>query len=114
MFIVVVIVVVVVVIVVVDDDDDDDDYDYRLQIASYSFAPYKHSTSSPPVGLQRTATLWRPADPHPLGGAEVGCKVGLCRAAEGWPPLSLLFYLLAHPMCLMICHFTGSGLQQPT
>ena len=44
-----------------------------------------HSTSGlPPHGGQ-----------HPLGGTEVGCQVGLRRAARGWPPLNLLFYPLA-------------------
>ena len=38
--------------------------------------PYKHSTSSLLVGHWRTATSWQPADPHPLGGTEVGRKVG--------------------------------------
>ncbi len=64
--------------------------------------PYIHSTSDPPVGLQRTAMPWRPAELHPLGGTEVSCKVGLRRAAGGWPPLNLLFYPLAC-LCASYC-----------
>ena len=35
-----------------------------------------------------------PANPKPLGGTEVGFKVGLWRTSGGWPPLILLFYPL--------------------
>ena len=45
--------------------------------------PYKHNTGGPAEGLQRPATPGRPADPQPLGGSGVGCKVGLQRAYEG-------------------------------
>ena len=41
-----------------------------------------------------TAILWQPADPHPLSGTEVGCKVGCQWVARGWSTLSLLFYPL--------------------
>ncbi len=51
--------------------------------------PYKHSTSGPPDGLWRPATTWRPANSQPLGGIEVGWKVGLWRMASFEPtPLS--------------------------
>ncbi len=56
---------------------------------------YKHSASGHPEGLRRPATPWKPANPQPLGGTEVGCKVGLQRGAGGWPPLSLLVNPLA-------------------
>ena len=76
--------------------------------------PYKHSTSGPPAGLQRTATTWRPANPHPLDGTEVACKVGLQGVAGAWPPLSLPFYPLGLPLCCLLFHFSGLGLQQLT
>ena len=43
---------------------------------------YKHNTSGPPEGPWRPATLWRPGTSHPLGGTEVGCKVGLRTPVE--------------------------------
>ena len=45
---------------------------------------YKHITSHPPEGLQRSATLWRPVDPQRLGGKEVGCRMGLQGASIGY------------------------------
>ena len=57
--------------------------------------PYKHSTSGPLAGRQRLAT-GQPADPRPLGDTGVGCKVGHWWTSGGRPPLSLLFYPLAH------------------
>ena len=39
--------------------------------------PYKHSTSGSSECFRRPGTLWRPAISQPLGGTEVGCKVGL-------------------------------------
>ena len=56
--------------------------------------PYKHRAGGPPEGLHRPATSWRLANPQPLDGTEMGCKVGLQRASSGWPPLSILFYPL--------------------
>ena len=40
------------------------------------YHPHKFSTSVP-VGLLRTATMWRPAACHPLADTEVGCKLSL-------------------------------------
>ena len=42
--------------------------------------PINIAPVGPPEGLQRLATPWRPAASVPLGGREVGCKVGLWRA----------------------------------
>ena len=71
-------------------------YQVTQSFQRYTVIPYKHSTSSPPVGCWRTATPWQPANPHPLGGTKVGCKVGCQWTAGGWPPLSLCFYPLTH------------------
>ena len=48
-------------------------------------------TNTAPVALQR-ASISRPHLILPLGGTEVGCKVGLQRASWGSPPLSLLSF----------------------
>ncbi len=52
--------------------------------------PYKQSTFDPPEDLCRSATPWRPANPQPLGGTEVGCKVDLQRLASFEPTLMII------------------------
>ena len=55
---------------------------------------YKHSTSGPPEGLLKPATLWGPVTSQPLGGTE---RVAGW-TSEGLLPLSLLIAPLTSPM----------------
>ncbi len=57
--------------------------------------PYKYSPSGPPEGLGRRVFKRRQTSCEPLGGTEVGWKVGPQGATRGSPPLSLLFTPLA-------------------
>ncbi len=63
-------------------------------MTSWSLLITVFSTNLAPAALQRPATNWRPAALQPLGGTEMGRKVGLQRTSEGWLPLSPLFYPL--------------------
>ncbi len=71
--------------------------------------PYKHSKSGLAEGLQRPATLWRPATSQPLGGTELGYKMdfwGL--ASSGTTSLS------PDPsLCVLMFCFISSVLHQP-
>ena len=53
--------------------------------------------------LSNAATPWRPANLQPLGGTEVGCKMGLWRLASSEPALLSPDTLL----CLLTFCFTG-------
>ena len=59
--------------------------------------PTSFPTNIGPAALQRPATQGIPATSQPLGGTEVGCRLGLWRACEGSPPPSLLI----HPLTLL-------------
>ncbi len=72
--------------------------------------PYKHSTSGPPMGRQWLATPGWQADPHPLGGSGLVCKVGRQWQATTEPTL----LSLCLPLCLLMFHFTGFRGEQPT
>ena len=66
------------------------------RIANPKALPNKHRTSSPPAALSRTATPWRPADPHPLGGTvqrwlQGGTSEGCWRLAASQPTLIFLW-----------------------
>ncbi len=78
----------------------DSDSDFLIHVC----VPYKHSSSDPPEGLQRPATLWRPGMSQPLGGTVMGWNLGLQRASGSWPPESLLLASLT-----ILCHFLFSA-----
>ncbi len=56
--------------------------------------PNVNPTNIAPGALWRIATPWRPADPRPLGGTEVGCKVGPGGLQEASHPSAYSFILL--------------------